>query len=143
MGELEVTHKSSRHGIPTEDGYGSARSPPSLQVLFLRMQTPWEAISVCLQGSVPGSNDRAASVWEATGRGGGPEAKTSECKFRVSHTTFCWDEGCSVLHLEPCLTCAGRSYWPGGAHLNWWGMSFQALQQHLYYLILLGVHSSH
>lgn len=33
---------------------------------------------------------------------GGSEAKTSECKVRVSHTTFCWGGG-SQLHQEPCL----------------------------------------
>lgn len=56
---------------------------------------------------------------------GGSEAKTSECKVRVSHTTFCWGGGVSVTPrtLSPC---AGRSYWPGPAHLKRevaWGCS--------------------
>lgn len=33
------------------------------------------------------------SVWEAAGGSGGSEAKTSKCKFRVSHTAFCWGGG--------------------------------------------------
>lgn len=83
MGELEIARRCSGQCIPTEDGYGSAQPQPSGGVL--RMQTPWEAICVCLPESAPGSSDRAASVREAAGGRGGSEAKTRECKFRVSH----------------------------------------------------------
>lgn len=34
---------------------------------------------------------------------GGSETNTSECKVRVSHTTFCWGGCVSQLHQEPCL----------------------------------------
>lgn len=51
-------------------------SAPNLQVVFLRMQIPWEAVCVCLLRSSPGNTDGATSVWEAAGGSGGSEAKT-------------------------------------------------------------------
>lgn len=43
---------------------------------------------------------------------GGSEAKTSECKVRVSHTTFCWGGGLSYTKNLVSLCRKELLAWP-------------------------------